>query len=347
MKIYKRPDDLDALFSKWEKMKVDTAFTSIELALDPEFRQMAARKNIPIYLIFSAFFDPEALEKDPDLFAITNQGKIAKESWVEFVCPSNQDFQTKKINRLQKILEKVNPDGLSIDFIRHFVFWEMIYPDFNAEKFVDTCYCESCIARFLDEYNIDIPNKILNSKSDPLPNLISGHLPGQLNTAVISTWIKSNYFEQWIEFRCELVLNFLKQILDCAHSVSSKIKTCVHVLPWREDDFSYAIKTISGQDIPAISQLVDFVSPMCYSHMVKQDPQWISNVVSSQSNTIFSDIIPAIQVGRTYIDEPFSESEFNGTIDQATKTPSKGVIFWCWEAFEKEKVKQEVVSAFF
>ncbi len=343
MKIYKRPDDLEALFSKWDIMKVDTSFTSIELASDPEFRKMAAQRNIRVYLIFSAFFDPEALEKDPDLFAITNQGKIAKESWVEFVCPSNQLFQTNKINRLKKILAKVNPDGLSIDFIRHFVFWEMVYPDFNAEEFVDTCYCESCIAKFLDEYKIEIPHKILNSEPDHLTD----HISGQLNTTIISAWIKSNYFEQWIEFRCDLVLKFLKQILDCVHSVSRKIKTCVHVLPWREDDFSQAIKTIAGQDIFAISQLVDFVSPMCYSHMVKQDPQWISNVINHQSNYIVSDIIPAIQVGRTYIKEPFSDSEFKDTIVQATKPPSGGVIFWCWEAFEKEKVKQEVVSAFF
>jgi len=120
MKIYKNPDDLDALFSKWDEMKVDTAFTSIELASNSDFRKMAAQRNIPVYLIFSAFFDPEALENDPDLFAITNQGRIAKESWVEFVCPSNQRFQADKINRLKTVLEITSPDGLSIDFIRHF-----------------------------------------------------------------------------------------------------------------------------------------------------------------------------------------------------------------------------------
>ncbi len=343
MKIYKKPDDLDALFSMWDKMKVDTAFTSIDLASNPEFRKMAAQRNIPVYLIFSAFFDPEALEKDPDLFAITNQGKMAKESWVEFVCPSNQRFQTGKMRKLKKTLEKVKPDGLSIDFIRHFVFWEMIHPDFNSNEFEDTCYCESCIAKFLDEYKIEIPHKILNSEPDHIIDLISG----QLNTTIISTWIKSNYLEQWIEFRCDLIIRFLKQILDCAHSVSHRIKTCAHVLPWRENDFGQALKTIAGQDISAISQRVDLISPMCYSHMVKQDPKWISNVISHQSNTIVSDIIPAIQVSRTYIDKPFSDSEFKDTIAQATKPPSEGVIFWCWEAFEKAKVKQEVVSAFF
>jgi hypothetical protein len=75
------------------------------------------------------FFNPQILAADSTLYAVTDQGKIAKDEWVEFVCPSRKNYRSRQISALKKLVSDLQPDGISIDFIRQFVFWEKIYED--------------------------------------------------------------------------------------------------------------------------------------------------------------------------------------------------------------------------
>ena len=83
------------------------------------------------FLLLPTFYDSEFLAEHPDYFAIQKNGKQAKEEWVEFVCPSRSDFRKMKINQLKELVLHCQPDGVSIDFIRHFVYWEKIYQNFS------------------------------------------------------------------------------------------------------------------------------------------------------------------------------------------------------------------------
>lgn len=129
IKIYDDNKDFHLLAKKWNEMGINTAFVSKELASNPLFRQVMKENQISVFIIFPVFYDPEALKSDSSLYAVTAKGGKAKDDWVAFVCPSRESFRNKKIDEAADIVRTLKPDGLSIDFIREFVFWEMIYPD--------------------------------------------------------------------------------------------------------------------------------------------------------------------------------------------------------------------------
>jgi hypothetical protein len=71
------------LIKKWKEMNVNTAFVSKESAADTLFRRLPKENNIQVYLIFPVFYDPERLQQDSTLYAITDKAAIARDNWVE------------------------------------------------------------------------------------------------------------------------------------------------------------------------------------------------------------------------------------------------------------------------
>jgi len=122
------------------------------------------------------------------------------------------------------------------------------------------------------------------------------------------------------------------------------IKINVHAVPWRETDFDGAIIHVAAQDLKKISPFTDFVSPMCYSQMLKRDEKWIADVVADMDRLCPGKILPSIQVYPSYIDDVFTAGSFRKCLIEAIKLPSMGVVFFSWPLFEKDSSRMEVVK---
>ena len=151
VKIYDHKGDVPSLFDQFAEVGVNTVFCSEALAADAGFRLQARDRKIKVFVIEPIFFDAEALKADPGLYAITSKGERAKEDWVEFVCPTRDQFRKRKIAAVRDAVQRLQPDGVSLDFIRYFVYWEMVHPDRTPGSLPDTCYCPHCLARFQAE----------------------------------------------------------------------------------------------------------------------------------------------------------------------------------------------------
>jgi len=158
IKIYEYDQDFNSLVGKWNDMGINAAFLSIDLAENMSFRQILKDNNIKVFIIFPVFYNPEALQSDSSLYAITDKGRPAKDDWVEFVCPSRTAYRNVKIKEAEELVRRLDPDGLSIDFIRQFVFWEMIYPDRSAESIEMACFCDSCTGNFCRLKGVTLPD---------------------------------------------------------------------------------------------------------------------------------------------------------------------------------------------
>jgi hypothetical protein len=323
IKIYEYDKDFNSLADKWKEMGINTAFVSKELAANPLFRQILKQNNIKVYIIFPVFYDPAQLKNDSSLYAVTDRGKIAKDDWVEFVCPSRITYRKLKIDEAADLVKKLEPDGLSIDFIREFVFWEMIYPDRTAESIDMACFCDSCVDRFCNLKNIILPDtcKTVEQKAALILNL---------------------YSDDWDNYRCDLVASMVKEISDKARNIKPDIKINVHVVPWRDGDFGGANIRVASQDLQKIAPFTDYISPMCYSQMVRRDAEWIESVVASMDMHAHGKILPSIQVYPYYIDDPFTPEDFKKCISAALKPPSLGVVFFSWPLFEKDSVRMKI-----
>ena len=325
VKIYAHEGGLEEIFGQWQDLHINTAFVSKALLADSEFRELARQRDIDTFVIAPVFFNPEYLAQDEDLYAITAKGAIAREDWVEFACPSRRGYRETRVSEIADLVRRHRPDGLSLDFIRHFVFWEMLRPETAAQELPNTCFCPHCLAGFTAHAGLEIPTS-LSDTSDK------------------ADWILTHHPTPWLEWKVHLVTTMVERIVAEVKNVDPAIEINIHAVPWHRDDYQGAIRSIAGQDFAALSPLTDYLSPMTYSFMLRRDPSWIHSVVQDLASSSTVRIVPSIQVKEAYrLQEKLSDEEFESALRQALRYPSGGVIFWSWEALAQEPAKQRIV----
>ena len=328
VKIYEPPKNTVALFREWASLGINTALVSQTLLADDGFRSSARKNGVALFVIFPVFQSPEELANQPNLAAITAGGEPAREDWVQFVCPTRNEFRMRRIEQVKKLVSVYHPDGLSLDFIRFFVFWEMAQPNRMPDSLPQTCFCQSCLSDFQKTQNVRIPENL------------SG-------TAETARWILANKLPEWTAWKCGVIASTVKDLVGAARSIEPGLKINVHTVPWRKEDFGGAIETIAGQDLARIGGLVDYLSPMCYHHMVGRLPDWIHDVVRDVFDRGRIGVLPSIQVDKAYVEKDLSAEEFEAALAEALKPPSRGVLLWNWIALERSPEKQRIVRAYF
>jgi len=325
VKIYETERELPGLFEEWQALGVNTVFASEELTASGGFRALAKKNGTDLFIIFPVFFAPEKLADDPDLWAVTASGERAKEDWVEFACPSRTDFRDRRIEAARSIVKRLRPDGLSIDFIRHFVFWEMVEPERDPTTLPDTCYCVHCLqafAVFLGVPTFSIP---------PQPQRAAA-------------WISSNAADAWVLFKTETITSMAMEIAEAVRAIDPDILINLHIVPWRRDDYDGAIARVAGQDPAALSEFADYLSPMAYSFMLHRPPEWVTSVVEDIDWVADCPVLPSIQISPAYREgEAFLAAEFEAALRAALQPPSAGVVFWSWDHIEADAERAEVI----
>jgi len=322
-KIYEHSGPYDLLFEHWNDLGINTGFCSQDLISEREFMEQAHDHGISTFLIFPVFFNPEAIAHSPELAAINKDGHAAAEEWVEFVCPSRESYRQEVVEKARHLVREHGPDGISIDFIRHFVYWEKVYPDRDPASLPVSCFDSVCMDHFSNETGI------------ALPQALQG-VPEKAG------WILESHADEWIRWRCELITSMVEEIAEAVREEKPDILVNIHLVPWSEKDFDGGRMRVAGQDVAELSEHADLLSPMTYAHMVKQEPSWVHGITEDVFMKTKRPVIPSIQVGKAYLDKEFDLEEFRETVEEALKPPSGGVIIWSWERLMAEPQKVEL-----
>lgn len=325
VKIYDHQGSFNQLVEEWKSIGINTAFVGKKLLTNRDFRQEVNKNEITTFVILPIFFDEDALNADPGLFAIKSNGERAVEDWVKFVCPSNEKFREDKINAIIQLVKEHNPDGLSIDFIRHFVYWESVYPEVQGSSLPNTCFDPVCISNFQEYSGVELPDSLDETETQ-------------------SFWILQNMPNEWTSWKCMLITSMVEEIVQKAKEVDPDILINVHIVPWRQGDFDNAINSIAGQDVKALAEFTNYLSPMAYAHMVKRDAGWVHAVVKDLYQHTQENILPSIQVKEEYLTDTLSSQVFQENLEYALMEPSKGVVFYSWEHLEKDPWKKEIIK---
>ena len=326
VKIYEHQGDMRQLFDGFAALGIDTVFASEALCGNADFRQQARDRRTKVFVIEPIFFDADALKADPDLYAITSKGERAKEDWVEFVCPTREEFRKRKVEAVRRAVERLQPDGVSLDFIRYFVYWEMVHPDRTPDSLPDTCYCPHCLATFTADTGVALP-------------------AGVKTASEAAAWIARDQQERWVQWKTEVITSMARDLAAAARQAKPGILVNLHAVPWRSRDFGGAIRRVAGQDFRALSQVADLVSPMCYTLMQHRDAAWIHAVVEDIASVSSAPVLPSIQVRPEYPgDDAMSTSRFRRAVQAALAPPSRGVVFWSWPHLAQEPEKMAALK---
>ncbi len=327
VKIYEASPPFGGLFSKWRELGINTLFVSETLLMNADFRTLARTAGLALFLIYPVFQSPEAIKENPEIAAVTASGAPARDEWVEFVCPTKGDeYLERRIGHLRDLVAAGDPDVVSLDFIRFFVFWEKVAPDRAPGSLPQTCFCPLCLRLFQNEFDVHVPAYLTR-------------------TADQAKWILENHAAAWADWKCERTVNAVTRLARAAREAKPSVKINLHAVPWRRDDFGGAIRSVAGQDFALLAPLVDFISPMTYHHMVRRTPAWVHDVVAGISaETKGAAVLPSIQVSEAYIEDKLSPDEFRAALEQALKPPSKGVVLWSWDALAKSPEKQALLQ---
>jgi len=340
VKIYQHQGDLKPLFRRWYDMGINTVFVAPALDERQGFKELAKQFSIKRFLIVPTYFQPEILEKKPKWYSLTNKGQPSSQEWVKFVSPANQTFIDTHLHKIKKLITEHQPDGLSIDFIRHFTYWEKIYPETNVKDIQYGSFDQLSLKNFTVKSAINLPNK-LTKASD------------------IENWLLSNHRQAWLQWKTTIITKMASSIISMAKTVNPDLLINMHIVPWRVQDYDNGLIAIIGQDIKKLAKFSDYLQPMTYAHMLKRQPHWIHSVVSDMSIVIegsvvkreFVDkdinenkasILPSIQVNKAYFDHELTLAEFDKSLDNALLPPSAGVVLWSWEQLLKSPKKMQI-----
>ncbi len=136
----------------------------------------------------------------------------------------------------------------------------------------------------------------------------------------------------------------VSDIVAAVKEVKPNIKVNTHIVPWRKDDFGNARERVAGQDIAEFAKYADYVSPMCYSFMLKREPEWIGEFVTSFNAEAPNKVLPSIQIKEAYIEKSITGELFEKCLRESLGEASQGVVLWAWDALDAEPNYKQIMK---
>jgi hypothetical protein len=281
------------------------------------------RQRLSSWLNIPVFCDPKYLERNPDAYAITSLGRRAAQDWLHFVCPNQEDYLDGVIAGLRRQLTMLSPAVVSLDFIRHFVFWERIALNGPSAGIEDGCYCSVCLSRFESACG-----EIINRK-DP-----AAHIHRYL-------------LQQWADWKCRRVLEMAERLFSEIRALAPGAALAVQTLPWQETDLDGSIRSRAGQDVSALARQADMVAPMAFTQMLGQTARWKEQLLAHVRARTGKPVCFYVQAEALYRAGNITVEQFDAELTQARNADPAAILVFEYEQLIAQPEKAKVLRKHF
>lgn len=306
-------DKSDEEIVMWLKgMGINAVFCSYK---DRSFIETLRKAGIKVYVEYSIFVGEILWEKYPSSRPVTAKGeKLKKYKWYAGVTPTVKKIRQEKLNGIRSLLKNNIVDGIWLDFIRWPCHWEVPAPEIQQ-----TSFDELTIKKFADDTGL---HTLLKSE----------------NSTVRANEILTKHLDSWTRWKCRQITSFVAEARKIVNLSNRKVLLGAFTVPWTENDYSGAIRTIIGQDYRALGKYLDVVSPMVYHGVCGKPVKWIGTVTTWVGENVGCAVWPVIQLA----DEPAKIPTHE--IEKALKTAltshgSTGVILFSMNALDDAKAR--------
>ncbi len=330
-KVYRAGQNPQQLIDLAQSMGVNALFVSDELARSSEFRAQCAKARLKYFLIVRTFNDPEAATEDATLVSVDRAGKPARRDGDVMICPSRADFRQKKMQRIKADIERLHPDGLTLDYFRYFIYWEGIDPQRGPEDFPAYCFDWSCLHDFLNSTKLHLPTG-LPGDSNVVPRELSEEI-----------WL--HHRDEWYRWRTHRMAENAREFVEFIHRNSPGLPIVLHAVPWTRDEFDGAREKIVGQDLQLLAPYFDYISPMEYSALTRRGSGWVAELNRRLRKEVpAAKLLPSIEVGPDGPGfPPLSPARYQSDLS-AARSAAAGVVLYHLELLVGDAQKQAITK---
>jgi len=323
MMVFDTSIDAGTFARSCKEWGVDTPSIHPGFLEDDQMVRALDAQGLRSWLNLPVFCAPKYLERHPDAYAITSLGRRAAQDWLHFVCPSRDDYLDSAIVGLRRHLARLSPEVVSLDFIRHFVFWERVALDGLSAGIEDGCYCPVCLSRFEHECGETIDRK------DP-----AAHLRRQL-------------LQPWANWKCRRILDVAERMFAEIRTLAPSVALAVQTLPWRESDLDGAIRTRAGQDVPALARLAAIVAPMAFTQMLGQTTRWKEQLLAHVRASTGKPVCSYVQAGALSPDSAITPEQFDSELALARDSEPAAIMVFGYEQLAAIPEKAAILQKHF
>lgn len=256
---------------------------------DVEWTQTLKDRGLRVFQTTATFFDPEEFTANPHLRPIDQYGHEAEEfGWYRGINPTDEDYLERKLEKILRVVEETQPDGLFISFFRFPGFWELWLPD--ASGFEGTRRGD------IREYGFDDQSVGLFTEQ-------TGISPEGRTTAERAQDILRHHRHAWTTWKCQWIARVAKRLRAAVHEIQPGTELMLNGFGLGDDDFDNVVEEVLGQDLTMLDEAFDYHELMFYFQIQKRDPlTWIPKRVAEarakSSRPIFADL----QGGAEYLE---------------------------------------------
>ena len=330
-KVYRPARPSEELVKLAKSLGLNTIFVGDELAASVEFREKCRSAGLKYFLIIRTFNDPEAARQDPTLVSVDREGKPARRGDDVMICPSRADFRRQKMQRIRVALELLKPDGVTLDYLRFFIYWEAVDPQKGPGDFPAYCFDASCVHEFLNSTKIR-PHAGLPRDPAAVPRELIDEIWREHRAA-------------WYEWRVKRIADDAAELTGLIRKQFPGLPIVLHAVPWTRDEFDGAREKIVGQDFRLLASYFDYISPMAYSALTHRGPGWVEKLDDSLLTEVPTEkLLPSIEVGPDGPKfPPMSPADYESDL-KAALTAKSGVVLYHLELLLDDSEKQAITK---
>ena len=305
----KIPDEMAETLEQWGITAVFGGYKDSSLAA------VLHSRGIRVFAEVALFVGRGHWKRYPQSRPILSTGEpMPHEGWYYGVNPVIPQIRSHNLKKIRGMIERFPVDGIWLDFIRWPCRWEKPSP-----QLLQTSFDPFTLESFQRDTGIRIP-------------------PEFEAIADQARWILRYHREDWTEWKCQQIIEFVRQVRDIVKRAPRRILLGLFSVPWRSTDFDGAIRQIIAQDYRGLSAHVDVFSPMAYHKLCGRDVPWIAQVTNWVRKETGKPVWPIIQA----VDEPepLKPQEFRRVLRTALMASgSEGVIVFNLSHLSPEKIK--------
>jgi hypothetical protein len=212
------------------------------------------------------------LNERPELWPILENGECRPQmEWYVGMPPTDRRRQEDVLTAIGSIARTYAIDGLFLDFVRWPLHWEIeLRP--GRSRPPDSSFDARTVAKF-------------EEATGPLPRT------GLDSASARAAWIHENRFKEWIDFKRQVVTDFVAEAKTALKEAKPDAELGVYVVP----EVNGFTEPLTGQHIPDLAPLVDWVAPMLYHNILLQPPDWVGPALADGVKIAGRKTLPVIQ----------------------------------------------------